>query len=330
MTNWLRHLALYVTVCLGLVVVWVLTTDSPTGLDEIVADPTIAVDAEFWPVWPIVFWGLLVVFQLLLLPSSIARRRRKRNRRSRRTALPDAPHSIAPLPPDPMPPAMPAPPQPAAMPLHRSLADDALRAAMVGAERLLREKILQPRDRQAAEPRSRFVTVVFTDVVGSTGLNETLGDAAYAAMLREHRALVRAVMADRPGDEINTQGDGFLLAFDAPFDAVAAACAIAHALEDERRTGAFVPSLRIGIHAGDAIDEGDDLIGAVLNTASRICSAADADEILVSEPVAERVAGRVTLIDRGLVPLRGVGQAKHLFAVDWDDRHASVEEVDQR
>lgn len=125
-------------------------------------------------------------------------------------------------------------------------------------------------------------------------------------------------MGQHRGSEVAAAGDGFLVRFDSPADAVDCAVEIQQVLEDDRVSGGTSPNVRIGIHAGDAFDEGNDVLGHVVNLASRVSSAAEPDEILVTEPVADHVAASVKLDDRGLVELRGIAQARHLLAVRWD------------
>ena len=176
---------------------------------------------------------------------------------------------------------------------------------------------------RAAQPPPRppsgkqLVTAMFTDLVGSTELAEQLGDAAWHSMLADHRALVRQSVAHHEGHEVGTQGDGFLVRFTSPDDAVACATEIQRAMAAQRTAGAFMPELRIGVHAGEAMAEDNDLVGRVINLASRVTSAAGASEVLVTEPVADHLSPGVALTDRGLVALKGIAQPRHLLAVDW-------------
>lgn len=189
--------------------------------------------------------------------------------------------------------------------------------------------------------RRPWVAVVFTDIVDSTTLNEALGDDAWASVLADHRALVRRALADHGGLEVGTQGDGFLLRFDDPDDAVRCAVAIQERLAEqrtverraaERRTGGdgtLVPAVRIGVHAGEAVHhDGDDLVGRVVNLAARVTDAADADEILVTEPVADHLGADVALVDRGLRQLKGFDRPRHLLAVVWQPAPDEIDLAD--
>jgi class 3 adenylate cyclase len=170
-----------------------------------------------------------------------------------------------------------------------------------------------------AQPRKRWVVVMFTDICDSTASNERMGDEAWHEVLEQYRAVVRTAVAGRSGTEVTTAGDGFLIRFDSPADAVLAGVDIQQALTEARAHDPTVPHTRIGLHAGDVVDDGGDVLGHVVNLAARVSSAARPDEILVTEPVADQLVGSLRVEDRGLQPLKGVSQPRHLLAVRWDD-----------
>jgi class 3 adenylate cyclase len=174
-------------------------------------------------------------------------------------------------------------------------------------------------NRKAADPehKRRWVTVMFTDLVGSTSLNEAVGDEEWSRFLAQHRALVRSAFLERGGTEVGTQGDGLLARFASPADAVLCAIDIQRRIEEDRASGTLVPRLRIGVHAGEAVDSDGDIVGRVVNLAARVTSEASPGEILITEPVADQLVGRIELEDRGLRALRGVPQPRHLLAVRW-------------
>lgn len=176
-------------------------------------------------------------------------------------------------------------------------------------------------------PRSgrRWVTVMFTDIVRSTQLNEALGDEAWASVLKEHRDLVRRAFLDQGGQEVNTQGDGFLARFETPTSAVLCAVDIQRQLDVARGEGATVPQLRIGVHAGEAVEDDGDLIGRVVNLASRVAGEAQPGEILVTEPVADYLGTELSLEDRGVRALKGISQPRHLLSVVWVGADAAAD-----
>jgi class 3 adenylate cyclase len=171
-----------------------------------------------------------------------------------------------------------------------------------------------------AGPTRQWVAVMFTDVVDSTTLTESLGDEEWARVLSRHREFVRSCFRSRGGQEVGTQGDGCLARFAAPADAVACAVDIQRQLREvSDDAGGFPLEVRIGVHAGDAVDDGQgDVIGRVVNLAARVTSEAEPGQILVTEPVADHVDKDTKLEDCGLVMLRGISQPRHLLAVSWD------------
>ena len=175
-------------------------------------------------------------------------------------------------------------------------------------------------DPRPSGPTRQWVAVMFTDVVDSTTLTESLGDDEWARVLSRHREFVRSCFRSRGGQEVGTQGDGCLARFSAPADAVACAVDIQRQLREVNAdAGGFPLEVRIGVHAGDAVDDGKgDIIGRVVNLAARVTNEAEPGQILVTEPVADHVDKDTKLEDCGLVMLRGISQPRHLLAVSWD------------
>jgi class 3 adenylate cyclase len=216
----------------------------------------------------------------------------------------------------PIPPHPAAPGTPGAAP-NTDLAKDAARAAIGLVESLAGRAVSRPSKAPTTSAGRQWVAVMFTDLVGSTGLAESLGDSTWHEMLTSHRQLVRQCVTDHHGAEVGTQGDGFLVRFETPDAAVACATFLQRSMSDTRVAGAFVPELRIGIHAGEALADDNDLVGRVINLASRVTDAAGPGEILITEPVADHLSPGVALTDRGLKPLKGFAQPRHLLAVVW-------------
>jgi len=172
------------------------------------------------------------------------------------------------------------------------------------------------RNEAPATPSSRFVVAMFVDVAGSTQLNEVLGDEQWASVRRSFRTLVTEAIEAQGGWEVSCAGDGVLARFEHPSSAADAAVEILRRLDRQRADTGFAPSVRIGIHSGDAVEEGDDIIGNVVNLASRVTDVADRDEILVTEHVADHLDGRHATVGRGLHTLKGVARPRHLLALD--------------
>jgi len=171
------------------------------------------------------------------------------------------------------------------------------------------------------ETRRRWLAVMFTDLVNSTVLTEHLGDDAWADSLRNHRDFVRGKIARHGGVEVGTQGDGFLIRFPDPDAAVACAVELQRSSAKRRSSQPDTPKLRVGIHAGEVVHDGDDddLVGRVVNLASRVTQVADPDEVLVTEAVADHLVREVALTDRGLHQLKGIERPRHLLSVVWGE-----------
>ena len=130
--------------------------------------------------------------------------------------------------------------------------------------------------------------MLFTDIVGSTGLAASLGDRRWRSLLDAHDEAVREQFRRFRGTEINTTGDGFMASFDGPARAIACAKAIAEATE---KLGV---QLRLGMHTGECEVRGNDLGGLAVHIAARVRALAVAGEILVSGMVRDLVAGPVS------------------------------------
>jgi class 3 adenylate cyclase len=164
---------------------------------------------------------------------------------------------------------------------------------------------------------SRYVVAMFVDVVGSTQLNEALGDERWAAVRRAFRTTVAEAVEGHGGWEANCSGDGILARFHEPGAAADAAVQILRRHEVQRDQTGFAPSVRIGIHSGDAVEDGDDIIGNVVNLAARVTDVAEADQIMVTEHVADHLDSRHATAGRGLHDLKGISRPRHLLALDW-------------
>ncbi len=150
------------------------------------------------------------------------------------------------------------------------------------------------------------VTLLFTDIEGSTRLLDELGDA-YAGVLAEHRRVVRDAFSRHGGVEVDTQGDAFFVAFARAADAVAAAAQAQEAL-----TTAPV-RVRIGVHTGEPIVTGEGYVGADVHRAARIMSAGHGGQVLVSETTRQLLDTSIELRDLGDHRLKDLGAPQRLF-----------------
>jgi class 3 adenylate cyclase len=129
------------------------------------------------------------------------------------------------------------------------------------------------------EITTSFRTIVFTDLEGSTAMAEELGPPAFMEILREHDLIVRRSLVAHRGREVKHTGDGIMASFDEVADALECALEIRGAESRAR--------VRVGMAAGEPVDHNNDLFGPTVNLASRICDAARAGEVLVSDVVGE-------------------------------------------
>jgi class 3 adenylate cyclase len=156
-----------------------------------------------------------------------------------------------------------------------------------------------------------LATVVFTDIVDSTGRAVAMGDKAWHAYLDTHDRIVRAEIARFGGREVNTTGDGFLSAFSSPTQAVRCARSIVTA------AAAAGIAVRVGAHTGECEIRGSDLAGLTVHIAARVAALAASGEVLVSRTVRDLVAGsELRFVPRGEHELKGVPEAWQLFALE--------------
>jgi class 3 adenylate cyclase len=159
-------------------------------------------------------------------------------------------------------------------------------------------------------------TFVFTDIVDSTKLLETLGDEKWRKLLARHDALVRERIAESGGEIVKKTGDGFFASFENPRAAVEAAIAIQRALGDE----IVAPDVRIGAHTGEAFRTGSDSSdygGQGVHLAARIGAAAGGGEILVSRDTVAGVGSGFRLSEPRPETLKGFAEPVEVVSVDW-------------
>ncbi|MFQ5966950.1 MAG: alpha/beta fold hydrolase [Acidimicrobiia bacterium] len=162
-------------------------------------------------------------------------------------------------------------------------------------------------------------TILFTDVEGSTSLTQELGDTRVRDLLKAHEELVRDELRTHRGTEIKAMGDGFMASFGSAVGAVECAIAIQRRFAARNETQAHRIRLRIGLNAGEPIEEDDDLYGTAVIAAARIAAHADGDEIYVSDVVRQLVAGKgFDFGDKGEVELRGFDDPMRVHEVRWD------------
>lgn len=171
------------------------------------------------------------------------------------------------------------------------------------------ERPVQVADEITAESGRVLTTVLFTDIVGSTRRAAELGDDRWRELLAEHHVIVREQIRRFRGREVDTAGDGFLIAFDGAARAIQCAIAVREHL---RRIGLDV---RSGIHAGECEESGGKLVGIAIHIGARVLGIAEPGEILVSSTVRDLVAGSgIEFDDRGRHTLKDIAGPWHLYA----------------
>jgi adenylate cyclase len=161
------------------------------------------------------------------------------------------------------------------------------------------------------------VVILFSDIEESTALNERMGDRAWVRLLDRHDRLVRKLVDEHSGHVVKSQGDGFMVAFAHPEQAVGCGVAVQRALAGQtKRVSSNTIRVRIGIHMGKSVRRGDDLFGRNVAMAARVAAEADGGEVLISEPVRDAVGADVTVAPPREVELKGFRGSHRLYPVD--------------
>ena len=197
--------------------------------------------------------------------------------------------------------------------------------------------------RIAPRTTAAFRTVLFTDIVGHTEMMQRLGDERGREVLREHERITREVLKAHDGTEIKTMGDGFMASFGSVTRAVECAVALQRTFDERNAALSAHPEqaalsqarggrvegprphgeplhVRVGLNAGEPIEEEGDLFGASVILAARIAARAGPGEILIPEPVRHLLAGKGFLFaDRGEFVAKGFEDPVRLYEVRWRD-----------
>jgi class 3 adenylate cyclase len=159
------------------------------------------------------------------------------------------------------------------------------------------------------------VAILFSDIEESTALNERIGDRAWVRLIERHDRMVTRHVKRHHGYVVKSQGDGFMIAFARPEQAVLCSLDVQHELA--KREGGI--RVRIGIHAGKSVRRGDDLFGRNVAMAARVASAADGGEVLVSESVRDACTKStddgIVFGDGRDVELKGFSGSQRLYSV---------------
>jgi class 3 adenylate cyclase len=162
------------------------------------------------------------------------------------------------------------------------------------------------------------VTLMFSDIEGSTEMTERLGDQRWFEVLGEHNTIVREEIAAHGGVEVKTQGDSFMVAFPSPADGVRCAVAVQRRLAGRNEAAAEHEAVRIrvGLHTGEAIRDADDFFGRNVILAARVAGEARGAEILVSHRVRDLIEGFPFGSPRRVL-LKGLAGEHEVVPVAW-------------
>lgn len=168
------------------------------------------------------------------------------------------------------------------------------------------------------------VTILFSDIVGFSALTERVGDLEATRLVSDHNRLVRDQVATHGGYEVKSQGDGFMVAFGGAGRALRCAVDLQRAFERYSLEHPGEPiRLRVGLHTGEVVQDGDDFHGRTVIMASRLADAASPSEILVSSLVHELTnsSGEFSFGDDRPVELKGISGPQRAYPLVWSARN---------
>lgn len=165
-----------------------------------------------------------------------------------------------------------------------------------------------------------FRAILFTDMVGSTETTARLGDRMGMELLRAHDAIVRRCLEQFAGSEVKHLGDGIMASFDNVPASVASALKMQSEFAAYNANTEFPIHVRIGIHAGEPVEESNDLFGSSVQMAARVCNKAPTDTVLVSGAVKNACAGsELSFAVMSSEKLKGFAEPVELFSPAWPD-----------
>lgn len=202
---------------------------------------------------------------------------------------------------------------------HGDVAVDVIRVDLAAVEAFLgRVADFAPApDQRQPQVDAAFRAVMFTDIVDSTGMTARLGDARAVEMVRAHDAMVRRALSDWGGREVKHTGDGIMASFSDCSAAVACAKGVQSAFAAFNLASDERLQVRIGLHAGEPVEDSNDLFGTTVQMAARICDAAPAEGIWVSDTVRALADRETAFLRLGARPLKGFASPVTLHEVNW-------------
>ncbi|HEY7255050.1 MAG TPA: AAA family ATPase [Solirubrobacterales bacterium] len=162
------------------------------------------------------------------------------------------------------------------------------------------------------------VTVLFTDLVGSTEMTLRIGPSAAEQVRLEHFGLLREAIAETDGEEVKNLGDGLMVTFGSASAALACAAGMQRKIARRNRRADEPLAVRIGISLGEATRREEDYFGHPVIEASRLCAVADGDEVLVSDLVRAMATSSADALEEvGDLELKGMSEPVKAFRLEW-------------
>lgn len=198
---------------------------------------------------------------------------------------------------------------------HGHVANEMIAVDVSAVEAFLGRVQDPPSAKTTAINDSAFRAIMFTDMVGSTEMTAQLGDTMAVELLRAHDAIIRRSLEQHGGSEVKHLGDGIMASFDDIAASVGSAIKIQQEFASYNEIGKTPIRVRIGIHAGEPVEEGEDLFGSAVQMAARICDIAPADAILVSREVTDACIGaHLRFEPTSAESLKGFSEPVQLFS----------------
>lgn len=196
------------------------------------------------------------------------------------------------------------------------------------------EKYLEEKERMEAlfqEKFTKVLTVMFTDLKGSTSIAEAAGDLETRMLIKHHNDIVFPIIKTCNGVLVKTIGDGTLSYFENAQDGVRAATRIQKGIDDFnlKKTIKNVILIRIGLHTGKCIVEKDDIFGDVVNTASRFESSANPGEVYISEETYNSMSDKTEIYCRFIktTTLKGKKDPVNVYKAFWNKNEIEADKV---
>jgi class 3 adenylate cyclase len=165
---------------------------------------------------------------------------------------------------------------------------------------------------------SAFRVVMFTDLVDSTGMTIRLGESKAMHLLHIHNALIRNALRDHEGREVKHLGDGVMASFASITSAVRCAAAIQQAFAAHNSNPAESQlHVRIGLSAGEPVAEDNDLFGAAVQLAARLCEHARPDQILITRMIADETCDNASISAARLFTPKGFDEPVEILELAW-------------